>query len=462
LRNVVSGVLLAATSVPQLIAYAEMAGYESSRGLRTAGPSLLMWGLSTGSPLMSAGVTSNTALMAKADLDGGSFAEDYGEESYVYLISAYSIVTGLASIALAFLGFGKVAQRVPQAVLSGFKWGCAVGVLASAVPNGLFGDGTVELKGLIANSTMAKVQMVAKAGAPYASGFLGQSSLLYAVTNPLMWSPIPALHFFSCITFIIMAPCSFLPKWFPPGTEVLVATAVATIFSVYTNYSGGVVGIIPVMEKTEVLSFFGGSLALPVEVLDLQRLLDAPLLERFGGSWIKLMMSATLLPAVNFISMIALAAMFEVEDGIPWSAPRELFAQGAACIVAGLTGSAPVSASMSRSLVSRMAGTTSQLSCVTTALVWMYCLQYMSIMSPTPKAALSAILVSSVIKGVIHPNDLMHLRGANLAVGWGTAIATALTSPTMGFGIGMVFAFIAGTYPKQIQVSAIKLSRKSC
>mmetsp|Transcript_53535 Transcript_53535/g.160221 ORF Transcript_53535/g.160221 Transcript_53535/m.160221 type:complete len:118 (-) Transcript_53535:1169-1522(-) len=101
-----------------------MAGYESSRGLRTAGPSLLMWGLSTGSPLMSAGVTSNTALMAKADLDGGSFAEDYGEESYVYLISAYSIVTGLASIALAFLGFGKVAQRVPQAVLSGFKVKC--------------------------------------------------------------------------------------------------------------------------------------------------------------------------------------------------------------------------------------------------------------------------------------------------------------------------------------------------
>jgi hypothetical protein len=38
LRDVVSGVIMAATSVPQLIAYAETTGYAGYRGLTTAGP----------------------------------------------------------------------------------------------------------------------------------------------------------------------------------------------------------------------------------------------------------------------------------------------------------------------------------------------------------------------------------------------------------------------------------------
>ena len=39
---------MAATSVPQLIAYAETVGYAGYRGLSTAGPPLLAWGFATG------------------------------------------------------------------------------------------------------------------------------------------------------------------------------------------------------------------------------------------------------------------------------------------------------------------------------------------------------------------------------------------------------------------------------
>ena len=69
---------------------------------------------------------------------------------------------------------------------------------------------------------------------------------------------------------------------------------------------------------------------------------------------------------------------------------------------------------------------------------------YMSIMSPTPKAALSAIIISAVIKGVVFPKQLMAMQGADFFIGWGTGIATALTSPTIGFGIGLVLALIFG------------------
>lgn len=40
---------MAATSVPQLIAYAETVGYAGYRGLTTAGAPLFAWGVATGS-----------------------------------------------------------------------------------------------------------------------------------------------------------------------------------------------------------------------------------------------------------------------------------------------------------------------------------------------------------------------------------------------------------------------------
>ncbi len=48
IRDLLSGVVMAATSVPQLIAYAETVGYSGYRGLTTAGAPLLIWGLATG------------------------------------------------------------------------------------------------------------------------------------------------------------------------------------------------------------------------------------------------------------------------------------------------------------------------------------------------------------------------------------------------------------------------------
>lgn len=75
---------------------------------------------------------------------------------------------------------------------------------------------------------------------------------------------------------------------------------------------------------------------------------------------------------------------------------------------------------------------------------------YMSIMSPTPQAALSAVIMSAVIKSVVYPKDLLGLKGTDLIVGWGTGIGTAVTSPTIGFGIGLALVAITSAFkPKQ-------------
>jgi sulfate permease, SulP family len=439
---------MAATSVPQLIAYAETVGYAGYRGLSTAGPSLLAWGLTTGSPYMNSGVTAITALMAKTDLGGDSYVAKYGEEAYVKLVATYSLYVGFASILLAVIGFGNLAQQIPKPVRTGFKWGCSVGVLVSALPNGLFAKGSRELNATVATSVVGELIRQIKIKFASANGAVNVITVIYGILNPQLWSLMPTVIFLIGTMFIMKAN-DILPKACPPGTEVILVTAAATLFSIFYGFSGDIVGEIPALDPNSGMSLLDGRVKIPIELLDVKELMhDVPIIERFGNSWMMLMLSTILFAGVNFLSIMGIASGFETEDCIPWSAPRELVAQGVSCVVAGVCGSAPVSGSLSRSLVSRMTGTTSQMACLVTAIAWIYLLPYMSIMSATPKAALSAVIVSAVLVGICIPKDLMKLQGLEAFVGWGTGLATAFSSPTIGFGLGLaLYMLIMNTAP---------------
>ena len=314
-----------------------------------------------------------------------------------------------------------------------------MGVVASAIPNGLFTKGSKELNALVMQSAVAPFVVRMKTNFPAATGIVSVTNLLYAITHPGEWGMIAAPLFIICTAFV-MKGSAYLPKSFPPGTEVIIATALATLMSMKFDYPGNIVGEIPQLDPDAGIQL--GPIKIPVSLINPKDLLAAPVVERFAGSYLTLVISATLFAAVNVLSIMGIASSFEAENGIKWSAPRELIAQGVACVVAGVTGSAPVSGSMSRSLVSRMAGTTSQMSCLVTAMIWIYMMPYMSVMSPTPQAALSAVIISAVINSVVFPTDLMSMKGADFIVGWGTGIGTAVTSPTIGFGIGLLLVAV--------------------
>jgi len=434
---------MAATSIPQLIAYAESVGYPGYRGLSTAGFPLLAWGVATGSPYLNSGVTSLTALMAKSDLDGEAYVFEHGEDSYVELVAAYSLWIGVASLALAASGFPKLTEYVPKPVRFGFKWGCAVGVLVSAIPNGILKRGSKELKSLVSNSNeFSDALKPFKANFP---GGVNVASVLYALLRPELWALAPTI-LFVCGTAFIMEGKKYMkkylkPEWCPPGTEVVLLTAASILYSIYFDYDAATVGSIPKMNPNSGINL--GGFYIPIEFVDLKKLVtEVPLVDQFGGSYLYLAVSACIFSAVNFLSIVGIASTFESEDGIPWSAERELAAQGVSCCAAAAVGSAPVSGSLSRSMVSRMTGTTSQWACIITALCWIYLQPYMSIMSPCPKAALSAVIVSAVLKGIAIPKDLLKQEGLDKFIGWGTGILTATTSPTNGFGAGMILFFV--------------------
>lgn len=294
------------------------------------------------------------------------------------------------------------------------------------------------MKGLVGSSAFGDVVKTVKAAVPGATGVSGVANIAYAVTHPQSWDVVPAILFLAC-TLFVMKSSNFLPKWLPPGSEVVMATAAATVFSVYYGYEGGVVGEIPSVGSDSGLSLFNGMVKVPIEVMDVKKLLNVPIAERcFDGSMVKLFVTAAIFSGVNFLSIVGIASGFESDNNVPWSAPRELIAQGVSNLAAGAVGSAPVSGSMSRSLVSRMTGASSKMACLVTALLWIYMMPYMSVMSPTPKAALSAVIVSAVVKNVVMPKKILALKGNDFIVGVATAAITAITSPTLGFGAGCI------------------------
>jgi MFS superfamily sulfate permease-like transporter len=454
---VLSGVIMAATSIPQLLAYAETVGYAGYRGLSTAGLPLLAWGLVTGHVYMNSGVTSITAMMARVDLGGDEYlsSPSHSEQDYVYLMASYSLWVGLASLVLAAIGFGQLVIRVvPQPVRAGFKWGCAIGVLVSALPNGLFGKGGTELKSLVLSEPSLWKLVVQPLSGTFGGG-VNVVQCAFALAHPWLWQLSTSVIFLLGTAFV-MKGTDLLPKACPPGTEVLILCAVATLYSQHAGYSGSIVGDIPTLDPDAGIPLIG-PLRLPVEFLNLRRVVAVPIVDRFGGSYIKLAVCASIYAAVNFLSIIGIASGFESEQGITWSPRRELGSQGVSCLVAATVGSAPVSGSLSRSLVSRMTGTTSQLACIVTALCWIYLQPYMTIMTPCPKAALSAVIVSAVLRGIVAPKELLKLQGAaSVVVGWGTGILTAFTSPTAGFGAGMVLYYVIDRLDRLAQRSVTK------
>jgi hypothetical protein len=62
---------------------------------------------------------------------------------------------------------------------------------------------------------------------------------------------------------------------------------------------------------------------------------------------------------------------------------------------------------------------------------------------------------------VVLPKDLLKLQGLDLIAGWGTGIATALTSPTFGFGVGLALYFLLSLVKANEQQKQVSQKEKT-
>merc|ERR1719163_535768 len=68
-----------------------------------------------------------------------------------------------------------------------------------------------------------------------------------------------------------------------------------------------------------------------------------------------------------------------------------------------------------------------------------------TMLAPTPKSVLAAVVLAAVLPSVLYPKDLLKFKGTDAVVAWSTAFASAFTDPTMGFGIGLAVSSVFST-----------------
>ncbi|KAH8080344.1 secondary active sulfate transmembrane transporter [Aureococcus anophagefferens] len=215
-----------------------------------------------------------------------------------------------------------------------------------------------------------------------------------------------------------------LPRGAPPGVEVLVLVGAAALYSEQVGYGGGVVGAPPEGAGGAPWERIVAPWALPWD-----RLVDLC----FGGSFLKLALSAATFAAVDFLQSVSVCSAFESENALSWSPNRELAGQGVASVASGAFLGGPCGASLSRSMLARMTGARSAKAGFVHGAAAVALLPYAAVLKAAPKAALAAVVLAAVGPGVAKPKALLALSGADAAVGWATA-AVSLQSRRAALG----------------------------
>ncbi|MFF4585983.1 SulP family inorganic anion transporter [Streptomyces sp. NPDC001388] len=342
--DLLAGVTVAAYLVPQVMAYAGVAGLPPVAGLWAILPALGLYALFGSSRLLSVGPESTTALMT-ATVVGPLAAGDPAR--YATLAAALAVTVGLLCLAAWALRLGFVADLLSRPVLIGYLTGVALIMMVDQLP---------------------KLTGVDTSG----SGFF-----------PQLWSFLrhltdlhPATLLFSVVAIaLLFAVQRWLPRVPGPLLAVGLATAVVAVFGLDDRYGLKVIGDIP--------SGLPGA-AVP-DLSDLPRLV----LPAVG----------VLLVAYTDFVLTARAFAGRDAEGPQLDADQEFLALGAANLGAGALHGFPVSSSASRTALASSAGARSQAYSLVAGVVVLAVLLFLGpLLAHTPSAVLGALVVYAAVR----------------------------------------------------------------
>lgn len=336
--DLLAGVTVAAYLIPQVMAYAQMAGLPAGVGLfAVIGPGIAYAIFGT-SRHLSLGPESTIALMSATALTA---LAGRGTEAYASLAAALAIVVGLLCVIGWFLGLGFIGDLLSRPVLIGYMAGVAVLMIVS--------------------------QITALTGIP-ATGESIVGQIVNAVQHGGQFHG-PTVALAVALLAYLFISAKVIPKAPNPLIAVLLGAAAVTFLSLQ-DYGIKVVGAIPH--------------GLPTPSFP-------------GLTWDGI--SAMLLPAlglaiVGYSESVIGARAFAEDDDPPVRANQEFLALGAANAAAGLTGGFPVSSSASRAAIGQSMGSKTQLySLVAVATVVAASFVLGPVLAAFPKAALGALVV---------------------------------------------------------------------
>jgi len=380
--DLVAGLTVAAYLVPQVMAYATLAGLPPIAGLCAAVVALAAYAMFGSSPQLSFGPESTTALMTAAvvaPVAGGVGAR------YAVLAAVLAILVGAVSLVGALARLGFLANLLSRPVLVGYMSGIAIVMVASQL-------------GRITGTPVSGTRVI---------------DLMRAfarVFNDIQW---PTTVLAASVLGLLLALDRWAPKMPGPLIAVLAATFVVHVLSLHVR-GIDVVGTIPA--------------GLPA--LGLPRVAPSEL-------------AALILPAVGiaivaFSDTVLTARAFAARGGAEIDANAELRALGVANVATGLTHGFAVSSSGSRTAVGvAVGGRTQMYSLVVLTLVLAVTLGGRGVLASFPTAALGALVVFAALRLIdfAEYRRLARFRRSELVLAVATAAGVV--------GLGVLYGVLA-------------------
>lgn len=374
--DVLAGVTVAAYLVPQVMAYATVAGLPPVAGLWAALVPMGVYALLGSSRQLSVGPESTTALMtatALAPLVVGDPAR------YAAMAAMLALLVGAICLAAGLCGLGFLADLLSRPVLVGYMTGVAV---------------------IMISGQLDKVSGVEVTG----DEFVDQ---IRSFASGLGSAHVPTVVLSAAVLALLLLLYRIAPRFPGPLVAVLAATAVVWLFSL-EDKGIRVVGGIPAGLPRPTLP--------PVAMTEL----------------LALAIPAAGIAVVAFSDNALTARTFAARKGDTIDAGAELRALGICNLTTGVTQGFPVSSSGSRTALGDTVGSRTQLySLVMLATVLLVMLAGRNLLEHFPMAALGALVVYAALRLIdaAEFRRLARFRRSELF------LAVATTAAVLGFGV---------------------------
>lgn len=387
--DVVAGVTVAAYLVPQVMAYATVAGLEPVVGLWAALVPLAVYAVLGSSRQLSVGPESTTALMTATAL-APLAAGDPGR--YAVLAAAAALLVGAICFVAGLVRLGLLADLLSRPVLIGYMAGVAAIMIASQ---------------------LGKVSGVDVEG----EEFLDQIRSFISGLDGVHW---PTIILSASVLVVLLVFAWLTPRIPGPLIAILAAAFVVSFFSLHRN-GIKVVGDIPS--------------GLPIPGFTAIPLAD---------------LTAMVIPVagvaiVAFSDNVLTARTFAVRNEYDIDANAELRALGVCNIGAGLMHGFPVSSSGSRTALGDAVGSRTQLYSIVMLLAVLVVMLFgQGVLATFPAAALGALVVYAALRLVDVPEfkRLARFRHSELILALATTAAVLVLGVLYGVLVAIVLSIL--------------------
>lgn len=374
--DLLAGVAVAAYLIPQVMAYAEIAGLPAVTGLVTACGALSVYAVLGSSRQLSVGPESTTALMTAA-----AIAPLAGDDPlrYASLAAGLAIMVGVLCLLARLARAGALADLLSKPVLVGYLSGIAISMMVSQLGN-LTG---IPVKG---------VSVVAELGS--------------FVTRLGQWHA-PTVALSTLLLVMILIGQWLRPEWPMLLVGMLLASGVVAVFSLQ-RYGVAVIG--------------RAATGIP-----------APAIPQLAGAdLVGLALPAVGVAVVAYSDNMLTARAFGARRSQSVDGNAELLALGMVNALAGVLRGFPVSSSGSRTAIGDAQGSRTQLhSLVAVALVLLVLALGGGVLASFPVAALGVVVVCAALRLVDLPafGRIARFRRAELV------LALSTTAAVLAFGV---------------------------